>query len=253
MKKRLLLFALIISLINVGWFSTYKVDIRNVRNFYTTVKLKGAPEVLLSNLKDQRTNRKLIGQIGSLKFVPDIPVRDAFTDRIASRLKTNGFNIKKKQITSNQKKIARTLYKKHAISFITGDIFAFSFTGINSETKNVIGKSIFDIKVYDINGVNTFEKYYFVSVDSSITNTPLSDAENLIEELFNTSMDILFNDQEFTSSMGIVKLQDKKLKDYAYYDKNLSKEVNSLLLSFNSLKISKNEFLKRRDMIFNSF
>lgn len=253
MKKILLLGLIFISFLNVGWFSTYKIDIRDVSNFYTTVDLKNAPEVLLSNLNDQRENRSLVGKIGSLKFVPEISVNKVFTDRIAARLKTYGFNIKKQKISQSQKKVSKTLHKKNAIKFITGDIFRFSFTEIDPGNKHITGRCVYNIAVYNKRGLIAYEKYFFISVYKRILDKPLSDAEYIVEELLNASMDTLFNDPEFTTIMDIGEIQYKKLKDYVYYDKNLSEELNSLFLNYKVLKTSKKEFLKGRDELINSF
>ena len=141
----------------------------------------------------------------------------------------------------------------NAMRFITGDIFRFAFTEIDPGNKHITGRCVYNIIVYNNSGIIVYDKYFFISVYKKIMNKPLSDSEYIVEELFNASVDTLFNDLEFTTIMNINKNEFKKLKDYVYYDKNLSEEMNSLVLKYKFLKITKKEFINGRFDLINSF
>ncbi len=255
MGKYLIVSIIIFCFLNTAWFSgqTYEINVEDVSNYYSTVEVKNAKEILISNFKDMRKKRNIVGNLGQIRFVADMPVNDAFAARIAARFKTNGFNIRKKNINLKQKKIIRTMKQNRAEVFISGAVFVFYFSGVDLVSGKTTGKSAFNIIGYDANGAVVFDKYYFLTVERDISASPIKEAELLVDDLFNGSADVLFDDADFLKTLNLTGNKYKTLKDSPYYDKKLSDEVNTLLLKYKDHKIDKREFIKLREKTFNSF
>ena len=67
---------------------------------YSMPLIQGAPKIIVSELADNRSDKKALGQVGALTLgEADTAINVILTNRIATRLRGEGFNVQKTNLT----------------------------------------------------------------------------------------------------------------------------------------------------------
>jgi hypothetical protein len=224
--RSLKLFAIIFCLFFLtGW--THEIALKDTSELYEYIMLKGAPLIQVSDMDDRRGKGSKIGRIGSLRFLLSGDIEEALSDRIAVRLMTKGFNVRKETpFFLNDKSVVSELRKSGIDLGITGDVYRFFFDEIDPVTEDMIGKSIFSVRVLSQKGEELYNGYYFLSVRQNITEAPLSGSEELVRRMVGASVDVLFADKRFLEAVGAGENKARNdLPEGVYYERELTEEI----------------------------
>ncbi|NQT32464.1 MAG: SHOCT domain-containing protein [Candidatus Omnitrophica bacterium] len=224
MKKRLyIIFLLMLVIGSSGCARREVVTIKDVSGFYETVDVKGAPNIVINDFADFRKDKKNVGKIWVWTFESTSPLNAALADRIAVRLKSTGFNVKKTAFEQVTKSDVRDVLEENSSRlFVYGKLNSFYFSSPEPITKATKGETSFYAEVADENGNKVFGKEYTVGAKKCVGFDVKTGAGKLIELNLDTCVDTLFGDEEFVALLEKDKkagLRKKEPKKKAWFKK----------------------------------
>jgi hypothetical protein len=169
--------------------------------------IQGAPKIILSDLSDNRSDKKTLGQVGGLTLVEsDTSINVILTNRIASRLRDEGFNIQKTNLSKpadmgELKELLKSSNGNVSLSGGVNNFYISSFDAIMETGKGTV--NIF-IDVFDNNGNAIFNGKYSAYAEHWIGLTGQFGSEKLIEMTVQASVDELFRDSRFKDLLAKV-------------------------------------------------
>ncbi len=166
------------------------------------------PTSAVASFKDQRDNKLHIGQVAALALnEPATPMNEILTNRIAARLKGDGFNITKipTQNTTDIASNREALKQSEARVLISGRLNEFFVKSFDALMEPAKGQCLFSVQVVDATGNVVFDRSYTAFADHFIGLTGQFGSDAAIDKTVNASVDLLFNDAEFQVLINNIK------------------------------------------------
>lgn len=191
----------------VSGCATYSARIKDTSDVYSMPTIEDAPKVIVSDLSDNRDDKKKLGTVGALNLTSDTAINVILTNRIASRLREAGFNVEKINLSDSEddNEVSETLSANNGKILLTGTLDSFSVSSFDAIMETGKGTVNFYIKVVDENGNVIFSKNYSGYAENYIGLTVQFGCEKLIEQSVQASVDNLFEDREFKAALSRVK------------------------------------------------
>ena len=132
---------------------------------------------------------------------PKTPINAIFTNRIASKLTQQGFNVQKVHVANlgDKAEVGSVLEASGAKILITGDLKEFFVKSFDAMMESAKGQAAFSIKVVDAGGSTIFDKPFVGNAEHFIGLTGQFGSDEAIDKTINASIDRLFSDSEFQS------------------------------------------------------
>lgn len=200
----LVALAVIVSFISGCAYSAKIIDTGNV---YSLPMIPGAPKIILADFGDNRGDKRLIGRVGALDLTSQTAVNVILTNRVASRLRDEGFNVQKAKLEKvmDKKEFMDVLRNNNAAAFLSGGLDNFFIASFDAIMEKGKGTTSFYVKVFDKDGNNIFNKTYSGYAENWIGLTGQFGCEKLIEQSVQASVDELFKDSEFRDLLEKIK------------------------------------------------
>jgi len=203
-KTAKLFFVLLLPLVAGGCSVT--LNIKEAPSAYSMPLQKGASKIVMGDLEDRRPDKTNVGIIGSLVLKTKKDINVLLTDRIAVKLRNEGFNIQKVNVASGGKnEIKIILNENKGAIYFTGYITSFSVQSFDAIMERANGTSIFIIKIYSRGGTVKFEKQYISQAENWIGFTGASGGAKTVEKTLTESVNTLFKDAEFLNFLKDLK------------------------------------------------
>ena len=208
MKKSNVFIVLVLFAIAVSGCA-FNAKIIDTANVYNLPMIQGAPKIILADLNDNRVDKKTVGQISALVLKSETPISTILTNRIATRLRDEGFNVQKVNLSKSMDKgeMLEVLKSNSGRAFISGGLDNFFIASFDAVMEKAKGTATFYIKAFDKDGNVIFNKNYSGYAENWIGLTGQFGAEKLIEESIQASVDEVFKDQDFRSLLEKIKKQ----------------------------------------------
>jgi len=164
-------------------------------------------KIILADLNDNRADKKMVGRVGALDLTSQTAINIVLTNRIASKLRDEGFNVQKANLTKPMDKgeIAEILKFNSGKVFLSGGLDNFFIVSFDAIIEKGKGTATFYIKIFDKDGNVIFNKNYVGYAENWIGLTGQFGCEKLIEQSIQTSVDEVFKDQEFRNLLEKIK------------------------------------------------
>jgi len=199
-----LVFIALLSLAVGGCAAT--LNIKEVPSAYSMPLQKGAPKIVMGDLEDLRPDKSNVGIVGALTLKTKKGINVLLTDRIAMRLRREGFNIQKVNTGSGDKdEIKIILNENNGTVYFSGYITSFSVQSFDAIMEKAKGTSVFRINVYSKDGTIEFEKQYRGQAENWIGFTGASGSAKTVEGTLAESVNTLFKDTEFLNFLEGLK------------------------------------------------
>ncbi len=179
---------------------THTVALKDSVAVYAMPLIQGAPKIILSDVLDNRSDKKTLGQVGGLTLAEsDTPINVILTNRIASRLRDEGFNIQKTNLTKpgDIGELKNLLKSSSGNVFLSGGLSNFFMSSFDAILETGKGNVTFYIDAFDNNGHAIFNGRYSAYAEHWIGLTGQFGSEKLIEMSLEASVDELFKDSKF--------------------------------------------------------
>jgi len=211
MKKRNSFFRLAILMVVVSFVSgcAYSAKILDKSDVYNMPMIQGAPKIILTDLNDNRADKKMVGRVGALDLTSQTAINIVLTNRIASRLREEGFNVQKANLSKpmDRSEMIEILRSNTGKAFLSGGLDNFFIASFDAVMEKGKGTATFYIKVFDKDGNAIFNKNYSGYAENWIGLTGQFGCEKLIEQSIQASVDELFKDQDFKNLLEKIKRQ----------------------------------------------
>lgn len=187
----------------------FNATILDKSDVYNMPMIQGAPKIILADLNDNRVDKKTVGQISALVLTSQTPISSILTNRIATRLREEGFNVQKVNLSKSMDKaeMLEALKSNSGRAFLSGGLDNFFIASFDAVMEKSKGTATFYIKAFDKDGNVIFNKNYSGYAENWIGLTGQSGAEKLIEQSIQASVDELFKDQDFRNLLENIKKQ----------------------------------------------
>lgn len=177
---------------------THVARINDTADVYS-MQTTDAPKVIVTDLDDKRTDKKKVGRVGALNLNTETPINTLITNRIAHRLRQEGFNVQKVHLEDNRNKedIGQVLDYNNGDIYITGGLENFYIASFDAILEKATGKVSFYITMLDKAGNVIIDNTYLAQAERLIGLTGQFGSEKLIEETIQAGVDRLFSDENF--------------------------------------------------------
>ncbi|MFH1317419.1 MAG: hypothetical protein ABIH71_00170 [Candidatus Omnitrophota bacterium] len=209
MCKKFCSFAgLAVLLITMTGCMAYTTQLTKGRSVYHMTRIEGASKVILSDLSDLRPNKKSIGQVSALSLKSDVEINVALTDRIAAKLRDNGYNVEKINLATrpNKERIKNLLNDNTGILYISGGLSEFFISSFDAVMKPAKGNTNFFIAVYDADGNKLIEKRFTSETTNWIGLTGGFGADKSIDLALTASVNEVFKDKKIQEIFKITQI-----------------------------------------------
>lgn len=200
----LILFVLLAVAVSGCAYSAKMIDKSDV---YSMPMIQGAPKIILADITDNRADKRLVGRVGALDLTSQTAVNVVLTNRIASKLRDEGFNVQKVNLSKPMDKgeLVEALKNNSGNAFLSGGLDNFFIASFDAVMEKGKGTATFYIKVFDKAGNNIFNKSYAGYAENWIGLTGQFGCEKLIEQSIQASVDELFKDPDFRRLLDKIK------------------------------------------------
>lgn len=207
--KRSAIFIILVLLTAVVSGCAFNATILDKSDVYNMPMIQGAPKIILADLNDNRVDKKTVGQISALVLTSQTPISSILTNRIATRLREEGFNVQKVNLSKSMDKgeMLEVLKSNNGRAFLSGGLDNFFIASFDAVMEKAKGTATFYIKAFDKDGNVIFDKNYSGYAENWIGLTGQAGAEKLIEQSIQASVDELFKDQDFKNLLEKIKKQ----------------------------------------------
>ena len=175
---------------------------------YSMPLIQGAPKVILSDFLDNRTDKKNLGQIGGLSLTEsEIAMNVILTNRIASKLRDEGFNVTKTNIgkPGNTQELQSVMTSNSGNVFLSGGLNTFYVSSFDAIMETGKGTVNYYVDVFDAAGNAVFNGKYSSYAEHWIGLSGQFGSEKLIEKSLQASVDDLFSDRRFRDLLNNIK------------------------------------------------
>ena len=164
--------------------ATHVAHLKDASAVYGAPAISGAPKIVVTDLNGQRVDKKKVGLISMLSLESATPINVVLTDRIAARLKDEGFNVHKIKIEAplSGAEIAQTLYSQKGRLLLSGSLDDFFVASSDAVLEKARGRSAFHLKIYDHHGEVVFSKNYSGLAEHWIGLTGQWGSEKVLED-----------------------------------------------------------------------
>ena len=185
----------------------YNAKIIDTGNVYSMPMIQGAPKIILADLNDNRADKKMVGRVGALDLTSQTAINVVLTNRIASKLRDEGFNVQKANLSKpmDKSEMVEILKSNSGKAFLSGGLDNFFIASFDAVMEKGKGTATFYVKVFDKNGNAIFNKNYSGYAENWIGLTGQFGCEKLIEQSIQASIDEVFKDQEFRNLLEKIK------------------------------------------------
>jgi hypothetical protein len=186
---------------------TWNAEIEDMSNVYSKSAIAGTPKIIISDLSDKRSDTKLVGRISALNLATKTPVNIIITNRFASKLQEEGFNIQKVEIANSEDKaeIVEALKRNSGKVLFTGRLDHFFIESSDAILETAKGRASFRIDILDNSGKSLFYRTYTAHAEKHIGLGGGPGSEELIKTTIQASVNELFNDAEFQRLLSQLK------------------------------------------------
>jgi hypothetical protein len=189
-------FLMAVSLQGCAYTSSIKED----GDVYGKSLVANAPKVAIMDLTDSRKNPKHIGQVATIAMnEPKTPINAILTNRIASKLLQQGFNVQKASVgnLNDKAEMGSVLNSSGSKILITGNLQDFFVKSFDAMMESAKGQAAFSVKVVDATGQTVFDKPFIGNAEHFIGLTGQFGSDKAIDKTINAGVDRLFNDSDF--------------------------------------------------------
>ncbi len=185
----------------------YTANIKDTVDIYRAPAIQGAPKIILADLNDNRADKNAVGRVGALDLKSNTAINIVLTNRIASRLRDEGFNVQKSNLTKpmDKNEMIEALKNDNGNAFLSGGLDNFFIASFDAIMEKGKGKATFYIKIFDKDGNSIFNKSYSGYAENWIGATGQFGCEKLIEQCIQDSVDEVFKDEEFRGALAKIK------------------------------------------------
>jgi hypothetical protein len=202
---------LVISMAVVSFVSgcAYSAKIIDKSEVYSMPMIQSAPKIILADMTDSRADKKMVGRVGALDLTSQTAINVVLTNRIASKLREEGFNVQKMNLSKpmDRGEIAEALKSNSGKAFLSGGLDNFFIASFDAVMEKAKGTTTFYVKVFDKEGNAIFNKNYLGYAENWIGLTGQFGCEKLIEQCIQASVDELFKDPEVKSLLEKIRRQ----------------------------------------------
>jgi len=204
MKKINITLTGIFCILMITGCMTHTARINDTFDVYS-MQTADAPKIIITDLNDQRADTKKVGRVGALDLNTETPVNTLITNRIAHRLKQEGFNVQKVHLDNNRNKtdIGQALDYNNGDIYMTGGLENFYIASFDAIMEKATGKVSFYITMLDKTGNVIIDKTYSARAERLIGLTGQFGSEKLIEETIQAAVDELFSEGSFVKSIAL--------------------------------------------------
>ena len=175
---------------------------------YSMPLIQGAPKMILSDLSDNRSDKKTLGQVGGLTLAEgNIPMNVILTNRIAARLRDEGFNVQKTNLTKpgDTAELGYLMASSSGNVFLSGGLSSFYVSSFDAIMETGKGSMNFYIDVFNEAGHAVFNGKYSAYAQHWIGLSGQYGTEKLIEMSMQAGLDDLFSDRRFRELLNKIK------------------------------------------------
>jgi uncharacterized lipoprotein YajG len=190
MKKVMFLLVVILMGAHLSGCATHVARLKDSGSVYSMPELSGSKKIVVSDLTDNRADKKKVGMISLLSLESEKPINVVLTDRIASKLRDKGFNVEKAGFLASSG-------KEGADFFLTGRLDNFFISSSDAILEKAKGAATFQIRIYDSAKKIIFDKNFSSIAEHWIGLTGQWGSEKIIEDTLEASVKELFQDEEF--------------------------------------------------------
>lgn len=240
---RLSILIIAVSLLSSCVSQTF--SIKDKGESYNSIPIKDAPRIILTEFTDQREEKVFVGRIGLGYCKTDYPITALLANRIASKLRNEGFNVDIILISDTSKELISSILKNNdAKFFLKGDLGYFYFASFDAIMNTAKGKINFSVDLLDLKGEPIFSKKYFSNSWKYVGFSSLTAPAELVERMLDVCVTDLFQDKDFTNMIG---LTNKTKEGLISEIEKLSGMHSSGILSDEEFKKAKSKLLESKD------
>ena len=197
----------LVMLLFVSGCITWTAKTEDMSGIYGKPTIAGAPQIIITDLSDERSDKKLVGRISALNLATQTPINVIITNRIASKLRDQGFNVQKVELTGSEKKaeLVTALRTKNGKMLFTGRLEHFFIESSDAILETAKGRVNFRIDILDDTGNSIFDRTYTAYAEKHIGLGGGPGSEELIEKTIQASVNKLFEDTEFQQFLAKAK------------------------------------------------
>lgn len=185
---------------------THVARINDTADVYSMQTMTDAPKIIVTDLVDKRADEGKVGRVGALNLNTETPINILFTNRIAHRLRQEGFNVQKVHLDDNKNKedINQVLDYNNGDIYLKGGLENFYIASFDAILEKATGKVSFYITMLDKAGNVILDNTYLAQAERMIGLTVQSGTAKLIEETIQAGVDRLFSDETFIRSLSMI-------------------------------------------------
>lgn len=186
---------------------TLEADIEDMSSVYMQSAKPGAATIIISDLSDNRTNQELVGRICALNLATKTPINVIIANRIASRLRQEGFNVQKVALNNPRSKREATEALKHTEGkvIITGSLDRFFIESGDAVLETARGRVTYRVDILDKFGKSVFYKTYSAYTQKHIGLDVNKRTVEFIEKTVQETVNQLFYDTKFRAFLSQMK------------------------------------------------
>ncbi len=186
----------------------YTSSIKSGMDVYNQPVNANSPRIAIVDLKDRRQNPNHVGQVSALAInQPSTPINMILTNRIASKLVDQGFNVQKIHALdlSDQSQTSEMIMSSGAVVLITGDLHDFFIKSFDAMMEPAKGRGEFTITVLDASGEVIYKKLCVGTAEHFIGLTGQFGADKAIDKTIDAGVGQLFEDPQFKEILQKLK------------------------------------------------
>ncbi len=200
-------FILLLPLMATSGCMTWTAKIEDMSDIYKKPAIANAPKIIITDLSDERHDKKLVGRISALNLATETPINVIITNRIALNLREADFNIQKIELTgiATKSELMSALKYNNGNLLFTGRLEHFFIESSDTILETAKGRASFRVDILDESGKSVFYKTYTAYAEKHIGLDGGPESEELIKETIQATVDKLFNDIGFRQFLSQVK------------------------------------------------
>jgi len=186
---------------------TWEANIEDMSSVYMEPARPGAATIIISDLSDNRTDQELVGRICALNLATKTPINVIIANRIASRLRQEGFNVQKVALVNprNKREATEALKRTKGKVILTGSLDHFFIESSDAILETAKGRVTFRVDILDKLGKSVFYKAYSAYTEKHIGLGGGKGSEEFIEKTVQETVNQLFYDAKFRAFLSQMK------------------------------------------------
>lgn len=200
-------FGFLVTLVVTSGCMTWTAKTEDMSDIYRKPTIANAPKIVITDLSDERNDKKLVGRISALNLATQTPINVIITNRIALKLREAGFNIQKIELAGLETKseLIATLKRNSGKMLFTGRLEHFFIESSDAILETAKGRASFRVDILDESGKSLFYRTYTAHAQKHIGLGGGPGSEELIKETIQATVNKLFHDIEFQRFLSEAK------------------------------------------------